>query len=532
MNNNKFILYARKSNESEERQVQSIEDQIKFCKIKAKQLWIEIIATFTDEKSAKAPYVRTWFNEMMAMIQEGKIWGIIAWKLDRLTRNPIDTGSIQYSLQKWVIERIITNDREYFPWDSGLLFSVETWMANQFILDLSKNTQRGMRWKAERWWLWCAAPHWYLNDKLNKTVIIDPDRFLLVRKMWDLLLKEKYSVSKIADIANNDWWYRTLQKKNSWGKPICVGSLHYIFSSPFYAWKLRFKGTLMAGNHVPMITLDEFAEAQRILWRNQTGERPQTKEFAYTGIIQCWECGCKITAECKSKTTVIEKKVLHFTYYHCTHKKDTREKKCSQRKHINEKVLESQIANILSSLEIRPEFVTWAKWVLHRLHGDEIQKQESVFETLNKRIEEEKKKLWKLLPLLMSELITENEYKVNKSQIEEELKLLESKRNNSNKETRNWIEVMENALDFIWTARTMFLTWNIATKKSIFRAIGSNLVMMDGKLSVAVNSWFQPFTKVVSEQSSPLSRLEPVKKSTSMRDTDALDVEYLKWLGY
>ena len=54
--------------------------------------------------------------------------------------------------------------------------------------------------------------------------------------------------------------------------------------------------------------------------------------------------------------------------------------------------------------------------------------------------------------------------------------------------------------------------------------------MMDGKLSLAVNSWFQPFTKVVSEQSSPLSRLEPVKKSTSMRDTDALDVEYLKWL--
>ena len=49
----------------------------------------------------------------------------------------------------------------------------------------------------------------------------------------------------------------------------------------------------------------------------------------------------------------------------------------------------------------------------------------------------------------MSELITENEYKENKSQIEEELKLLESKRNNSNKETRNWIEVMENALDFI-----------------------------------------------------------------------------------
>lgn len=56
--NNIFVLYARKSTETEEKQIQSIDDQIKFCKDKAKAFGIEIIATFTDEKSAKAPYVR------------------------------------------------------------------------------------------------------------------------------------------------------------------------------------------------------------------------------------------------------------------------------------------------------------------------------------------------------------------------------------------------------------------------------------------------------------------------------------------
>lgn len=88
---NRFVLYARKSNESDEKQVQSIGDQISFCRNRAKALGIEIVETFTDEKSAKAPYVRTGFNAMMALMQEGSIDGIICWKLDRLTRNPVDT---------------------------------------------------------------------------------------------------------------------------------------------------------------------------------------------------------------------------------------------------------------------------------------------------------------------------------------------------------------------------------------------------------------------------------------------------------
>lgn len=201
-----------------------------------------------------------------------------------------------------------------------------------------------------------------------------------------------------------------------------------------------------------MITVEEYEEAQKILGRNLTAERPQTQEFAFTGIIQCGECGCKITAERKSKTSKKEKKQYNFTYYHCTHRKDDRDYKCNQRKCLPQKELETQVLQILSNLEIRPEFVIWAKGVLHRLHGDEIQKQEEVFATLNKRIEEEKKKLSRLLPLLMNETITEEEYKTNKSQIERELDVLETKRNTSNKETRNWIVIMEDALDFVSTA--------------------------------------------------------------------------------
>ena len=78
---------------------------------------------------------------------------ILCWKLDRLTRNPVDTGTIQYMLQEGKMDRIITSDREYRPVDAGLLFSVETGMANQFIMDLRKNVSRGMESKRSKGWL-------------------------------------------------------------------------------------------------------------------------------------------------------------------------------------------------------------------------------------------------------------------------------------------------------------------------------------------------------------------------------------------
>ena len=124
----KYVLYARKSSESDERQVQSIEDQISYWKKRAPELNgnIEIVKIYIEEKSAKAPYVRPEFQKMIVELEKGETDGVLAWKLDRLTRNPIDTGAIQYMLQRQKIGRIITSDREYYPIDSGLLFSVET----------------------------------------------------------------------------------------------------------------------------------------------------------------------------------------------------------------------------------------------------------------------------------------------------------------------------------------------------------------------------------------------------------------------
>ena len=68
-------------------------------------------------------------------------------------------------LQRGIIKHIQAYDRSYHPEDNVLLMSVEFGMANQFILDLSKNVKRGLRTKAEKGWLPTTAPLGYLNDK-------------------------------------------------------------------------------------------------------------------------------------------------------------------------------------------------------------------------------------------------------------------------------------------------------------------------------------------------------------------------------
>ncbi len=278
-----------------------------------------------------------------------------------------------------------------------------------------------------------------------------------------------------------------------------------------------------------MVTYEEFHEVQKILKRNSETDRPSKREFSLTGCMKCAECGCSITAEHRLKTTSSGRKI-EYTYYHCTHRKDTKDYKCNQRCVYTEQSLESQIISILSGIEIRPEFTHWSKSVLHRLYDEESVHKETVFEVLTKRIEEVQKKQRKLLPLFMDELITEDEYKSTKQVLDDELRKLEGDRNGTSMEQKSWIETMEDVLDFVTHAKTRFITGDIPTKKLIFKSLGSNLFLRDGRLHLEAHSWFQPFQKMNEEMLSPESRFEPVTKSTSMRDTDAFESSNTIWL--
>src|SRR3989344_3569651 len=93
----KYFIYTRKSTDSEERQVLSIEAQFSELKEFAAKEKLEIVASFQEAQTAKEPG-RTKFAEMLSFLQAGKADGIISWHPDRLARNSIDGGQIVYML--------------------------------------------------------------------------------------------------------------------------------------------------------------------------------------------------------------------------------------------------------------------------------------------------------------------------------------------------------------------------------------------------------------------------------------------------
>lgn len=168
----RYFLYARKSTDVEDKQVLSIEAQLSELRSLAKREGLEVDEEFVEKQSAKMPG-RPRFNDMVLRVQRGEADGIICWKLDRLARNPVDSGLVSWLLQSEVLKRICTPERSYLSADSVLLMSVEFGMANQYIRDLAYNTKRGLREKARRGEFPSLAPIGYINNVATRRIDVD-----------------------------------------------------------------------------------------------------------------------------------------------------------------------------------------------------------------------------------------------------------------------------------------------------------------------------------------------------------------------
>ena len=502
----KYFLYARKSSESEDRQVQSIDDQINRLKELAKDLNLDVVETFTEAKSAKQPSSRPLFADMLNRIEKGEANGILCWQINRLSRNPVDSGRINWLLQQGVIMSIQTIDKQYLPEDNVLMFSVESGMANQFILDLRKNTKRGLEGKVERGWYPCKAPQGYLNDVISKTIIKDPERFDLIKKMWDLMLTGNYQVSKILEIVNDDWGYLTRKSKRTGGKLMSNSEIYRIFNDPFYYGYFFYNGKLYKGGHEPTITIDEFERVQELLGKKHKVKQ-KTHTFAFTGIIKCGYCGCLVTAEEKKKYIKSTRKYARYIYYRCTRRK--READCHQPV-VKIKDLEGQIVREIEKYTIPIEFKDWALGVIKQKNNQEIESRDKAYEMLNKNYLELQKQLDNLTKLRLRELISDGEFVKERQDLQTRLTKARERLSQNQDRGQNWVDLVERAFNFAAYARMRFIATNdLQVKREILAALGQNFTLTAGQLIIEPMEWLVPISNYNKNNEISVSRLEP-----------------------
>jgi site-specific DNA recombinase len=312
-------LYARKSTESEERQVLSIDSQIKEMLELAERDGLEIVEIRRESHSAKESGQRPVYKEILEDVRRGRFNGILTWAPDRLSRNAGDLGSIVDLMDQKLLMEIRTYGQQFknSPNEKFLLMI----LCSQAKLEndnKSVNVKRGLRTRVEMG-LWPGpAPTGYMKEKRMDRkceTLLDPERAPIIKKMFEKVAYEHWSGRKIYNWLKFDLNLRTAAGK----KHLSLGNIYKILDNTFYYGTFEYprkSGNWYQGKHEPIVTKELFDLVQSQIKSNVL--RVENKEFAFTKMMLCGLCGSGISADEKFKKHPSNGTVRRYVYYGCT----------------------------------------------------------------------------------------------------------------------------------------------------------------------------------------------------------------------
>ena len=472
----RYFLYARKSTDEEDKQVLSLDSQLHELRNFAQKENLTIVEEFVEAKTAKQPG-RRFFNYMLRRIEVGDADGILAWHPDRLARNSVDGGKIIYLADKCQLKDLRFPTYRFDNTAQGkFMLNIAFGQSKYYIDNLSENVRRGIREKLRRgeWPGW--APLGYTNEYKNHTVIVDEDKAVLIKKMFELFAKGDISVAQLHKEVTK---WGLLGKT---GKPVCAAVIDNILRNPFYYGMIRYKGELYEASHPPLISKKLFDSAQEVLSGNRHPQLRGRIKFEYVGLIRCGECGRMITAEYQRG----------HTYYRCT-KKGTH---CKQ-KFLREEALLSQIRLSLRKIYIDD---TAKKKILNKLDNYATGESKASFSLsgqLGQRIKEIDSKVERLIDLYISQEINDVEYQSLKAKLLNEKQDLKDKLGQIEKISGGWLE---HAKEFITSCNAIgSVAWqeNPQPLRDFLKKAGSNFILKDLTLYF---SYIKPFDLVAKSQ--------------------------------
>lgn len=342
----RYCLYARKSTESEERQVLSIESQVKEMLQLAEREGLEVVAMKRESHSAKETGQRPIFNEIVEEIRAGKYNGILTWAADRISRNAGDLGRIVDLMDAGYLHDIRTFSQGFRnnPNEKFLL----TILGGQAKLENDNrgiNVKRGLRTRVEMG-LWPGtAPVGYRNQKLMDKkcqVIIDPERAPIIKKMFEKMAYEKWSGRKIHHWLKFDINFKSVGNHN-----MALSNVFRTLENPFYYGVFEYpkkSGNWYQGKHEPIVSKELYDKVQEQMKRDSIVR--QGHEFAFTKLMVCGQCGSGISAEEKYKPRK-DGTVKKYVYYGCGRSKS----QTCHSKYLQEDDLVDQLIALLDQID-------------------------------------------------------------------------------------------------------------------------------------------------------------------------------------
>ena len=508
----RYLLYARKSQDREDRQIQSLPDQVRLGREAAMRQGLLVVEEIVEAASAKRKGQRPGFARMVDLIETGKADGVLTWAPDRLARNAVDGGTVIDLLDQGVLRNLVFASGYQFDNTPEGKYMLATFFGQSkyFVDKLTSDVSRGMDSKRDRGGWPHRAPEGYLNsrdERGNKIVVPDPLRFPLLRRAVESILAGERLPSEVLDLLNGVWGYTTRPtKKREAGKPLPNGGFYRILANPFYCGLCRFEDTLYPGVHEPLMTGAEFAQVQAFLKRTGTGRpapeveretvpfvrppaRQRRHDLAFVGLMRCGKCGVGMVSATISKGRV---------YYHCSNRKGICDKHG-----VREEEITKQLGAFVAAVSFPPQLEPQLQQALDRQIAEQYDAAQ------RKQVEQEKKqrltaaqgRLARLRGLVADGVLEPDEYRAEKEKTTREILLLDAPPG-ENESERVRIAAWRAAHTAV-TVAARFASQSSSEKRAAIHEIaaarvgesawGPKLVLTGGKVLLEPSSHLLPF---------------------------------------
>ncbi len=302
-------IYTRKSTDenlnsdftSLDAQRESCESLIKSRKEEGWQLYPE---RFDDPAYSGGNINRPGLQKLLALVRQGKIQVVVAYKYDRLSRNIKDFVRILDLFDKYGAAFVSVTQQFDTSTSIGRIFQTMLMGFAQFERELVSERTRDKRAAMIQKGKWPGGMPiiGYDVDSNTKKLAVNRSETKQAKDQFLFYLKEK-SLGRAAKLLNEKA-YRLKKWNNKEGVEKGGGrynksNLVNILRNPLYVGKLRYKDKLFKGEHTALIEEDLFNRVQKLLNQNNGTHHSANQdkhEFLLKGLVRCQVCGSTMTS--------------------------------------------------------------------------------------------------------------------------------------------------------------------------------------------------------------------------------------------